>query len=180
MLACHSAPRPGPSTRNGDHPSGDRQSILVASAGGSLATVDTGNHAFAWRLPGVLAGALMAGLIFLLVRILFRRREIAVIAAILVLVDGMLFVQSRIGMNDVYVGLVHRRRLHPVRPALDGPLAQSLGVLGRACRSIGVLLGLGLASKWVAAVCDRRRSAILILGRSALGPDAADPRADRS
>ena len=82
---------------NGDHPSGDRQSILVASAGGSLATVDAGNHAFAWRLPGVLAGALMAGLIFLLVRILFRRREIAVIAAILVLVDGMLFVQSGSG-----------------------------------------------------------------------------------
>ena len=90
---------------NGDYPSDDRQSILVASAGGSLATVDIGNHAFAWRLPGVLAGALMAGLIFLLVRILFRRREVAVIAAILVLVDGMLFVQSRIGMNDVYVGL---------------------------------------------------------------------------
>ena len=69
------------------------------------ATVDVGQHAFAWRLPGVLAGVLMAVLLYLLARLLFRRREVAVFLALLVALDGMLFAQSRIGMNDAYVGL---------------------------------------------------------------------------
>ena len=86
--------RPGRSTPTASIRAAIARTILAASADGTLASVDIGDHAFAWRLPGVIAGALMAGLIFLLVRILFRRREVAVIAAILVLVDGMLFVQS--------------------------------------------------------------------------------------
>ena len=152
---------------NPENPSGDRQAILATSADGMLATVDSGNHAFAWRLPGMLAGALTAGLIFLLVRILFRRREIAVIAAILVLVDGMLFVQSRIAMNDVYVGL-----FIVAAYTLFAPLW-----LGRWKRpwafwvvlpAVGVLLGFALASKWV-GLYAMAGVVVLILGRSALG-----------
>ena len=63
-----------------------------------------GSHAFAWRLPGVIAGALTAACLYLLARILFRRRLVAVLVGVFVLADGMLFVQSRIGMNDIYVG----------------------------------------------------------------------------
>ena len=77
---------------DGDRPSIDRQEDPRRPAAGTLGAVDAGSHAFAWRLPGVIAGALMAGLVFLLVRMLFRRREVAVLAGILVLVDGMLFV----------------------------------------------------------------------------------------
>ena len=55
--------------------------------------------------PGVIAGALMAVCLYLIARILFRRRLVAGLVAVFVLLDGMLFVQSRIGMNDVYVGL---------------------------------------------------------------------------
>lgn len=148
-------------------PSADRQEILVADTGGALAAVDVGNHAFAWRLPGAISGALMAGLVFLLVRTLFRRRDIAILSAILVLADGMLFVQSRIAMNDVYVGL-----FIVAAYALFAPLW-----LGRWSRPwafwvvlpmVGVLLGLALASKWV-ALYAMAGIAILILGRSALG-----------
>jgi len=46
------------------------------------AAIDTGSHAFAWRLPGVLAGVAMAALLYLLARLLFRRREVAVILAV--------------------------------------------------------------------------------------------------
>ena len=67
--------------------------------------MDVGHHAYAWRLPGVLAGVAMAVLLYLLARLLFRRREVAVFLAFIVAVDGMLFAQSRIGMNDAYVGL---------------------------------------------------------------------------
>ena len=104
---------------NQRYPTDDRQQILAFDPGGEVASVEVGKHAFAWRVPGVLAGAAMAGLLYILARILFRRREVAILVGIFALVDGMLFVQSRIGMNDAYVGARHPRRLHAVRGALD-------------------------------------------------------------
>ena len=59
---------------NPDYPSEDRQQLLVFDGAGASAAIDTGSHAFAWRLPGVIAGALTAALLYLLARILFRRR----------------------------------------------------------------------------------------------------------
>ena len=88
-----------------EYPSADRQQLLVFDGTGTMASIDAGSHAFAWRLPGVIAGALTAGLLYLLTRILFRRRLVAGLVGLFVLADGMFFVQSRIGMNDVYVGL---------------------------------------------------------------------------
>lgn len=152
------------------YPATDRQQLLAFSADGHMATVPIGRHAFAWRLPGVLAGILMAALIYLLARLLFRRREVAVILAILVAADGLLFVQSRIGMNDAYVGLgiiaaytlfawlwlrPGGTRRHWIAWAIGMPI-------------LGVILGLALASKWVAAYAIGGLG-ILILGRSALG-----------
>jgi predicted membrane-bound dolichyl-phosphate-mannose-protein mannosyltransferase len=152
---------------DGAHPSGDRQVILAASATGSLGSVDTGSHAFAWRLPGVIAGALTAGLLFLLVRILFRRRDIAVLAAILTLADGMLFVQSRIGMNDVYVGLFIVAAYALFAALWTGRWRQPWA-FWVVLPVVGVLLGLALASKWV-ALYALAGVVLLILGRSALG-----------
>ncbi len=152
---------------NGAYPSTDRQDILVASADGTLASVDTGDHAFAWRLPGVIAGALMAGFTFLLVRFLFRRREVAVIAAILVLVDGMLFVQSRIAMNDVYVGLFIIAAYTLFTPLWTGRWRRPWA-FWVVLPMVGILLGLALASKWIGLYAIAGM-AVLILGRSALG-----------
>ncbi len=152
---------------DGQHPSIDRQDLLVASSDGTLGSVDTGDHAFAWRLPGVLAGALSAGLVFLLVRTLFRRREVAVLAAILVLVDGMLFVQSRIAMNDVYVGLFIVAAYALFAPLWTGRW-RSPWAFWVVLPVVGILLGLALASKWVGLYAIAG-IALLILGRSALG-----------
>ncbi len=90
---------------NPDFPADDRQQLLVFGGDGAMVSIDTGWHAFAWRMPGVIAGAITAALLYLLARILFRRRLIAGLLALFVIADGMFFVQSRIGMNDVYVGL---------------------------------------------------------------------------
>ena len=49
---------------NADLPAVDREQLLVFSGDGQAATVAIGQHAFAWRLPGVIVGALMAGAIF--------------------------------------------------------------------------------------------------------------------
>ncbi len=152
---------------DGDHPSIDRQEILVASPAGTLGAVDAGNHAFAWRLPGVIAGALMAGLVFLLVRMLFRRREIGVLAGILVLVDGMLFVQSRIAMNDVYVGLFIVAAYTLFAPLWTGRWRRPWA-FWLVLPVVGLLLGLALAAKWV-ALYALAGIVVLILGRSALG-----------
>ena len=70
-----------------------------------MPAVEIGRHAYAWRVPGVIAGVLMALFLYVLARLLFRRRSVAVLLGIIALVDGMLFAQSRIGMNDSYVGL---------------------------------------------------------------------------
>jgi predicted membrane-bound dolichyl-phosphate-mannose-protein mannosyltransferase len=150
-----------------DYPSADRQQLLVFDGAGMSASITIGSHAFAWRLPGVIAGALTAGLLFLLARILFRRRLVAVLAGLFVLVDGMFFVQARIGMNDVYVGLFIVAA-YTLFAAIwtgwwRGRLAFWLGM-----PIVGVLLGLALASKWVAAYAIGAL-VLLLLVRSALG-----------
>lgn len=149
------------------YPSADRQQILVFGRDGSAASVEIGKHAFAWRLPGVLAGAAMAGLLYLLTRLLFRRRAIAVLVGVLVLAEGMLFVQSRIGMNDAYVGL-GIVAAYALFAAIWTGRWRWRGAFWLAMPLIGLCLGLALASKWV-ALYALGALGILILARSALG-----------
>ncbi len=149
------------------YPTDDRQQILAFAADGGVASVEIGKHAFAWRLPGVIAGALMAGLLYLLGRILFRRREVAVLAGLFGLVDGMFFVQSRIGMNDAYVGL-GIVAAYTLFAAIWTGAWRWRGAFWVAMPAIGVFLGLALASKWVALYAVGALG-ILVLIRSALG-----------
>ena len=150
-----------------DYPAEDRQELHVFGADGQMATIPTGSHAFAWRLPGVIAGALMAACLYLLARILFARRLVAGLVAAFALVDGMFFVQSRIGMNDVYVGLFIVAA-YTVFAAVWTGWWRWRGAFWVAMPVIGVLLGLALASKWVAAYAIGAM-ALLLLVRSALG-----------
>jgi Gpi18-like mannosyltransferase len=155
---------------NQEYPSTDRQQLLAFDAGGTVASVEIGKHAYAWRVPGVIAGVLMALVLYVLARILFQRRSVAVILGVVVLVDGMLFAQSRIGMNDSYVGLgivaaytiFAALWLHPGNSRRHW-LAFAIGM-----PIIGGLLGFALASKWVAAYAIGALG-ILALIRSALG-----------
>ncbi|HEY6058919.1 MAG TPA: phospholipid carrier-dependent glycosyltransferase, partial [Candidatus Limnocylindrales bacterium] len=150
-----------------DYPAAEHQAILAFDAGGAVAEVDIGRHAFAWRLPGVLAGALTLGLLYLLARILFRRRSVGVLVGLLALADGMLFVQSRIAMNDVYVGLFIVAAYALFAAVWTGAWRWR-GAFWVAMPVIGFLLGLALASKWVAAYAIAGMG-MLILARSALG-----------
>ncbi|HSL33249.1 MAG TPA: phospholipid carrier-dependent glycosyltransferase, partial [Candidatus Limnocylindrales bacterium] len=152
---------------NSLYPADDRQQLLVFEASGSTASVEVGSHAFAWRMPGIIAGTLMAILLYLLARMLFRRREVAVILGILLVADGMLFVQARIGMNDAYVGLFIVAA-YTLFAALWTGTWRWRGAFWLTMPAIGLLLGLALASKWVAAYAIGALG-ILILARSALG-----------
>jgi hypothetical protein len=86
-----------------DRPTVDRTQIVAFANDGATVSVDVGGNAFGYRMPGVLMGALTAVGIYLLARLLFRRRSIALFAAVLALTEGMLFVNPRIAMNDAYI-----------------------------------------------------------------------------
>ncbi len=154
---------------NQRYPSSDREQLLAFSATGSIASVDVGHHAYAWRLPGVLAGIGMAVLLYLLARILFRRREVAVILGFLIAVDGMLFAQSRIGMNDAYVGLgIVAAYVLFTAIWKSGASRWRWLAFWLAMPAIGIALGFALAAKWVALYAIGALG-VLILARSALG-----------
>ncbi len=59
--------------------------------------------AWVWRLPGVLLGILSVFLVYKLGILLFKNERVGLISAFLFSIDGLVFVQSRTGMNDVYV-----------------------------------------------------------------------------
>jgi hypothetical protein len=152
---------------NGLYPADDRQDLLVFEADGTTSAVGVGSHAFAWRLPGVIAGTIMAALLYLLARLFFRRREVAVFLGLLLVADGMLFVQARIGMNDAYVGLFIVAA-YTLFAGLWTGAWRWRGAFWVVMPAVGILLGLALAAKWVAAYAIGALG-ILILARSALG-----------
>jgi hypothetical protein len=148
-------------------PATSHGSLLAFAGAGETASMDVGSYPFAWRLPGVILGALTVAALYLLGRVLFRRRAVAALVGLFVLLDGMFFVQSRIAMNDVYTGffilaaylLFAWLWLEPER------VKRAFWVVAPI---MGVLLGLALASKWVAAYAIGALG-ILVLIRTALG-----------
>ena len=123
---------------------GEDDKLLVAGPN-TVERIETGRHALAWRLPGVLFAAMLAFFLVLLARRLFRGPLVALLVGAAVVLDGSMFAQARIGMNDIYVTAfivatwyfivaAHRPRRSA---ALDLALA-------------GILIGLGAASKWAA------------------------------
>jgi len=115
----------------------------------------------------VLFGVLMAVCLYLLVRLLFKRRSIALLVALFSMTDGMLFVQSRIAMNDAYVGgfLLLGYLIFAI---LWLNVWKRRFVFWLGMPLLGLTLGLALASKWVALYAIAS-IAMLILIRSALG-----------
>ncbi len=152
---------------NGRYPASDREQLLAFAADGRIAAVAIGQNAFAWRLPGVVAGVVMAALLYLLARVLFRRRSVAILGAILTVADGMFFAQSRIAMNDAYVGMFIIAA-YLLFAAIWTGWWRWRGAFWVALPVIGVLLGLALSAKWVAAYAIAAIG-LLILARSALG-----------
>ncbi len=68
----------------------------------SMLTVHS-TDAWAWRLPGAFLGTFNIYLIFLLSKLLFKSRNVSLLAAFIFSFEGLNFVQSRTGMNDVYL-----------------------------------------------------------------------------
>lgn len=58
---------------------------------------------WAWRLPAAIMGILAIYLTYLLGRELFKSVRVGLLSAFIFSIDGLNFVQSRIGMNDIYL-----------------------------------------------------------------------------
>ena len=108
--------------------------------------IDLGFNTFGWRIAACIFGVLCIPMMYLLARRLWPQRLFAIAAATLVCFDGMFFVQSRIGMIDIfpiffilfsyYLFLVHIQ---------SRSFAASLVSL----LALGTMLGIGIASKWI-------------------------------
>ena len=153
------------STAQGD----DHARLLVSTAGGSgggsVARIDAGSNAFAWRLAGIVFGAALVGLIYLLAATMFSRRRIAVLAAGFVAIDGMSFVMSRISMNDIFVATFIVAAYTLFWQVWSGRWVRSAWWV---MPLVGVLIGLAAATKWVGFYA-MAGLIVLVLARSALG-----------
>lgn len=102
-----------------------------------------GYHAWAWRLAPAFAGILLAPVFFLLARTALRSERGAILATVLLLCDGVYFVQSRIAMTNIFAVLFQvSAALFLLRAVLPERLGARDMLLGGLC------LGLALSTRW--------------------------------
>lgn len=108
---------------------------------------DLGFNTFGWRIMSCVIGSLCVPLMYLLARQLWQNRLFAFAAATLTSFDGMFFIQSRIGMIDIF-------------PIFLIMLSYTLFLVHLDSRSerdsivtllmTGIALGLAISAKWIA------------------------------
>ncbi|NLD34386.1 MAG: phospholipid carrier-dependent glycosyltransferase [Clostridiales bacterium] len=116
----------------------------------SFSVMIFGMTPFGWRFAGALAGVLMLPGLYLMGKLLTRRRLLAALAMLLLAFDTMHFAQTRIATIDSFVTLfIIWSYYFMFRYALDeegfaGGQGRDLVNLGLS----GLFMGLGIASKW--------------------------------
>lgn len=104
--------------------------------------------AWAWRLPGAILGIVSTYLMYLLGRKLFNNERVGLISAGLFTLEGLNFVQSRTGMNDIYL--------------ITFMLTSLLLLINRKFLFAALFLGLAASSKWTASYLLILESLVLI------------------
>jgi len=119
--------------------------VVFEGAQGNAA--DLGFTPFGWRWMEAIFGTLVIPLMYLLAFRLWPNRAFASAAAVLACFDGMFFIQSRIGMIDIY----------PIFFILLAYWIFHIHLQSRTPRSslitlviTGVAIGLAIAAKWIA------------------------------
>ena len=118
---------------------------LVVAGGDTAERIETGRHALAWRLPGVVFAGILAFFLFLLARRLFAAPLVAYLVGGAAILDGSMFAQARIGMNDIYVATFIVATWYFIVAAHRPRRRAWVDIL-----VAGVLIGLGAAAKWAA------------------------------
>jgi dolichyl-phosphate-mannose-protein mannosyltransferase len=108
--------------------------------------IDLGFNNFGWRIAACIFGTLCIPMMYLLSRRLWPNRLFAIAAATLVCFDGMFFIQSRIGMIDIFpiFFILLSYFLYLVHIQSRTTRASLVSLVG-----LGIVLGIGIASKWI-------------------------------
>ncbi|MEO8744944.1 MAG: phospholipid carrier-dependent glycosyltransferase [Candidatus Dormiibacterota bacterium] len=108
--------------------------------------IDLGFNTFGWRIAACIFGVLCIPMMYLFARRLWPKRLFAIAAATFACFDGMFFIQSRIGMIDIF----------PIFFILLAYFLYLVHIQSRTKRAslvslvaLGVVLGIGIASKWI-------------------------------
>jgi dolichyl-phosphate-mannose-protein mannosyltransferase len=102
-----------------------------------------GYEPWAWRLAPALAGTLLAPVFFLLARRALATERAALLATLLLLLDGVYLVQSRVAMTNVFAVLF---QLLSAFLVLRAATAERLSLLATA--AAGLALGLAISTRW--------------------------------
>jgi len=102
-----------------------------------------GYEPWTWRLAPAFAGTLIAPVFFLLARSVLATERAALFATLMLLLDGVYLVQSRIAMTNVFAVLF---QLLSALFVLRAVLAERLAP--RAMALAGIALGLALSTRW--------------------------------
>jgi dolichyl-phosphate-mannose--protein O-mannosyl transferase len=108
----------------------------VAKYGIWLGMLLFGENSFGWRFPSAVFGVISILGIYSLVLAVTKKKQVALISAFLVSIEGLHISQSRIAMNDIYMLCFYVWSLY--------------SAVKSNWKSSAVLYGLALASKWSA------------------------------
>lgn len=103
---------------------------------------------FAYRLLGNIAGILMLPVIYILAKMLFKKTKYSATAAIIMALDGMHFVQTRIGTVDSYLvlfTLLEYLFMYKYVVSKDQPIGKRLWALFWS----GLFMGISISIKWL-------------------------------
>ncbi len=103
-----------------------------------------GATTFAWRFPGTIFAALTVYLLIIFGKRLFHNFWIGAVAGGLYALDGMSFVQSRTGMNDIYITFFVVLTFYRLFVFLKDYPKQKLANL----LWLGIAAGLAASTKW--------------------------------
>jgi dolichyl-phosphate-mannose-protein mannosyltransferase len=126
-------------------------SKLIIAAGIAAA----GDNAVGWRLPGAVAGVLLVLVVYLLAALLFGDRFIAAASAMLVALDGLVFVESRIAKPDIFLTLFLFAAYTAFWTFLRARSAETVAASGGGhawLYAAGAAAGCAVATKWTTVV----------------------------
>ena len=105
-----------------------------------------GDNPVGWRVASVCFGVLGVVVTFLLGKTLSGSQAVGALAALLLLCDGLFFVESRTGMSNLFLLVFTNAALLACARVLTMPLARASTPL----LATGTFLGLAIATKWSA------------------------------
>lgn len=106
---------------------------------------------FSYRLCGNIAGILMILVIYLIAKQLFKRDRYAIFSALIMALDGMHFVQTRIGTVDSFLLLFCLTSFYFFLKFLKIPAEEEIKKKRLPLILSGIFWGMGMATKWTAA-----------------------------